>query len=248
MRAVVYLRVSSEEQNDSKLGLEAQEHDCRIWAQQHRYKLAGPYQDDGGVSGDTPLEKRPGLMSAIAELEKGDVLLVAKRDRLARGGLLMALAEAAVKIRGSRVASAAGEGTLASEDSESDLILRTITDLFAQLELVKIRARTRAALQAKRIRGERLGAVPYGYAPDESGPRHEESGQPLRLIPEPREQETLTQIRGLAARGQSDKNIADFLNAFGIKAKRGGKWYPNVVKAILARERKSKCAEAHAPA
>ena len=40
---------------------------------------------DEGISGSSSIEKPPGLLGAIASLNKGDILVVAKRDRLGRG-------------------------------------------------------------------------------------------------------------------------------------------------------------------
>ena len=59
-----------------------------------------------------PLDRRPVLVDAIAAHGPGDVLLVAKRDRLSRGdGFATGMIEAAVRGRMVRVVSAAGEGT-----------------------------------------------------------------------------------------------------------------------------------------
>ncbi len=80
-RAVIHRRVSVEEQVESGLGLEAQLHACTTWAAREGRAVVGPF-DDEGVSGGAALDKRTGLSDAIEALEPGDVLLVAKRDRL----------------------------------------------------------------------------------------------------------------------------------------------------------------------
>ena len=98
-RIVIYLRVSTEEQAESGLGLEAQLAACRAVAERLGADIAAIHQDE--LTGATPLDRRPGLMDAIAAVGRGDVLLVAKRDRLARGdALLTAMIEAAVRRRG----------------------------------------------------------------------------------------------------------------------------------------------------
>ena len=99
-KAVVYLRVSTEDQANSGLGLEAQEDACRHAAA--RLGIPGPLprHADEGVSGTAPLDRRVGLMDAIGQLGKGDVLLVAKRDRLGREPIAVATIEAAVNKRG----------------------------------------------------------------------------------------------------------------------------------------------------
>ena len=92
-----YVRVSTDEQRRSGLGIEAQESSIRQAAARHGYTLAA-IQRDEGISGNKALDHRPGLLSAIAALKRGDVLIVAKRDRLSRGGVShTAVIEAAIK-------------------------------------------------------------------------------------------------------------------------------------------------------
>jgi DNA invertase Pin-like site-specific DNA recombinase len=68
-RIVVYLRVSTEEQGESGLGLEAQEAACRAAASRLGMEIACIHRDE--LTGSTPLHKRPGLMDAIAALTRG---------------------------------------------------------------------------------------------------------------------------------------------------------------------------------
>ena len=65
--------------------------------------------------------------------------------------------------------SAVGEG---NGDSPADASCDTVIDGAApQYEHGLIRARTRAVLAVKRARGERVGAVPYGFAMNADGVR-----------------------------------------------------------------------------
>src|SRR5262245_49245611 len=83
MKAIIYLRVSSDEQAESGLGLEAQLATCTAWAAARGYEVAGVYRDEG-VSGTVPVHKRAGLLAGLSALGRDSVLLAAKRDRLAR--------------------------------------------------------------------------------------------------------------------------------------------------------------------
>jgi DNA invertase Pin-like site-specific DNA recombinase len=154
-RIFAYLRVSTGEQAESGAGLKAQEDACQRWATRGGAGLAGEYRDEG-VSGTAPLEARQGLLAALGKLKAGDVLLVAKRDRLARDPIVLAMIEAAVARRKARIVSAAGEGT--EGDGPSDVLMRRIVDAFAEYERLVIRARTKAALVAKKARRERTGS------------------------------------------------------------------------------------------
>jgi DNA invertase Pin-like site-specific DNA recombinase len=102
-------------------------------------------------------------MEAIIALKRGDVLLVAKRDRLGRDIYEILGIQRLIDRRGARVVSAAGEGTDAH--SPSDVLMRGLIDQFAQYERHMIAAKTKAALQAKRARGERVSRFPpFGFA------------------------------------------------------------------------------------
>ena len=183
-------------------------------------QLAGVYRDEG-ISGKTGLDKRPSLLEAIAQLSKGDTLIVAKRDRLGRDPLVVAMIEAAVTRKGARIVSAAGEGT--DSDSPTDILMRRMVDAFAEYERLVIGARTRAALQAKKARNERTGSVPYGFRCDDG----------VNLVPDDVEQEAIAMIRDLNRKGLSLRNIAGRLEAKGYKPRNGQSWHPQTISNIL---------------
>lgn len=216
MTTLAYLRVSTDQQNDSGAGLEAQYDACLNAAGE----LAGVYRDEG-VSGSTGLDKRPALLEAIGVLTPGDVLMVAKRDRLGRDPLVVAMIESAVQRKGARIMSAAGEGT--GSDSPSDVLMRRIIDAFAEYERLIIGARTKAALRAKKVRGERVGGIPYGY---QLGSDHRS------LIEQPDEQDIKRQVLSWREAGVSYSGIAERLNAQGTVPRGQRRWHPQTIKNI----------------
>ena len=98
-RAIAYLRVSTEQQADSGLGLEAQQASVNAAAARMKLQLAQTFVD-AGTSGSLAIEDRPVLLDAVAALKRGDVLLVAKRDRLGRDVIAVAMIERLVTKRG----------------------------------------------------------------------------------------------------------------------------------------------------
>src|ERR1019366_5979320 len=98
-------------------------------------------------------------LAALREHGAG-VLVVAKRDRIARDVVLTAGVEREAGRLGARVTSAAGEG---NGSSPADGFMRTVIDGAAEYERALIRARTKAALAAKKAKGECVGQVPYGF-------------------------------------------------------------------------------------
>ena len=219
-RAVVYLRVSTDEQAESGLGLEAQLAACTAWCAARGYTVAGVHRDEG-VSGSTAVDKRPGLTAALAELGRGAVLVAAKRDRLARSVGIAAVLEEAAKRLGATVETPdAPEGGDPFADA-----MRGMMDVFSQLERAMIAARTKAALGAKKARGERVGSVPLGCAVAADG---------KTLVADAAEREALELVRALRADGLSMRDIAARLNAEGVPC-RGSRWHLTTVARLLSR-------------
>ncbi|HYC76206.1 MAG TPA: recombinase family protein [Planctomycetota bacterium] len=219
--AVAYSRVSTDSQSETGLGLHAQRTAIDAAARRLGVDVAS-WHENAGVSGSTSAEERVGLMAAIGNLRRGDVLLVAKRDRLGRDVVNVALVERLVERKGARIVSAAGEGTDSAEPTA--LLMRRIVDAFAEYERLLIGARTKAALRAKRGRGERAGNVPFGYVADAAG----------RLTAHADEQRVLSFMRERRTAGDSLRADAAALDAAGVRPRGGGRWYAETVRSALA--------------
>lgn len=217
-----YLRVSTDQQADSGLGLEAQRGAVTKTAARLGLPLADVFTD-AGLSGALDLESRPSLFAAVQELKRGDVLIVAKRDRLGRDLVGVAMIERQIMRKGARIVSAAGEGT---EGTDAGAMLqRQILDVFAEYERRLIGQRTKAALQAKRARGERAGNVPFGYQLASDGQTLEKCAP---------EQAALAILAELRAAGFSLRQIATELNRQGFTTRRGTPWRFQYVAALAA--------------
>jgi DNA invertase Pin-like site-specific DNA recombinase len=220
--AIGYVRVSTEQQADSGLGLEAQQSSIAGAALRLGLALTRTFVD-AGTSGALAIEDRPVLLDAVAALRRGDVLLVAKRDRLGRDVIAVAMIERLIAKRGARVISAAGEGT--DSDDPTAMLMRRLIDSFAEYERALIAARTRAALAAKRRRGERVsGIIPFGYRLGADG---------RALEGEAGEQQTLATIRLLRASGASLRAVATELNRRGLLTRAGTSWRFEYVRSLL---------------
>jgi len=162
MKVVALFRVSTEAQADSGLGLEAQRNAVELHCEKHQLNLVADFTE-AGVSGKTPLGDREQLLKALAYVASQDcaALVVAKLDRLSRDPLTQLTVERALAKTGARVISAAGEGTEGEDPSQ--VLLRRIMGAVAEAEASVIGARVKAALAAKKARGERLGRPPFGF-------------------------------------------------------------------------------------
>ena len=226
MKAICYLRVSTDEQASSGLGLEAQWAACEKSA-----SLLGIAEvhafTDAGVSGSTPVEGRPGLTAALNALRKGDYFIVAKRDRIARDMDTAVTVERALKGRKAVLISAAGEGSGVGVEDTSALMQRRMFQVFAEIERQMIRDRTKAALQAKKIRGELVGSIPYGYRLSNDG---------IHLEVCEREQEVIALVKELQTKGFSGRAIVAHLNDHNIQTRTGNPWGRTQITRILRKD------------
>jgi DNA invertase Pin-like site-specific DNA recombinase len=215
---VGYLRASTDRQD---LSPEAQRAALARWCDANGARLVAVHED-AGVSGAAPLDKRPGLLAALDALAAtgAGVLLVAKRDRLARDVMVAAMVERLAEKQGARVLAADGTGNDATPEG---MLLRGIVDVFAQYERALIRARTRAALAVKRSRGERIGSIPYGFRL---------TGDGVHVEPHPEEVAVVERVRALRSEGRTLRAIAADLDGRGIAPRGGGRWHPQTVANI----------------
>lgn len=221
-RAFGYLRVSTDSQADSGLGLESQLTTVKASASRLGLVLVEVFTD-AGLSGALGIEDRPSLFAAVQALKRGDVLIVAKRDRLGRDLIGVALIERSIARKGARVLSAAGEGTEGTDASA--MLQRQILDCFSEYERRLIGQRTKAALRAKRERGERAGNLPFGYSLNPDG---------RTLDRNEAEQAVLSALGELRRAGYSQRAIAAELNRQGFTTRRGTAWRHQYVAALAA--------------
>lgn len=220
MEIIGYVRVSTDQQAESGLGLEAQRASIAAYAEKMHvadYKIFS----DEGLSGALALDKRPGMLDAIAALTKGATLVVAKRDRLGRDPLVLAMIESAVKRKGARIASVAGEGT--GSDEPSEILMRRLVDAFSEYERLIIGARTKGALRVKREKGQRVGHIPFGKKLAADGIHLEDNENEIK---------TIKMIHTLRSRKNSIRDVAYKMNIQG-KLNRGSVWNHASVHRIL---------------
>lgn len=224
MKIIGYIRVSTEYQAESKHGLDAQTFAIEKYASQSKSELKEIFRDEA-LSGSLSLERRPGMLNAINSLNKGDLLVVAKRDRLGRDALVMAMIEAAVKRKGAKIISLAGEGT--ENDDPTGMLMRRMIDAFSEYERLIIGLRVSAALQAKKRKNERVGYIPYGFQLSENG---------IHLTENYSENILLQEMQLLRKSGISIRGIAKNLNDRNLLNRGGSKWnHSSILRVCIER-------------
>jgi len=157
--AVIYTRVSTAKQAMSENGLEAQMEECIQYCEKNGLEVSGIYRD-AGVSGSADIADRPGLLEAIEGLEKGSILVVAKRDRIARDVLISAVIEKMVSDKKASLVSADGAG---NGDDPSSVLMRNILNAMAMYERSLASIRTKAAMRNMKTHRKVYGKIPFGY-------------------------------------------------------------------------------------
>src|SRR5262249_31857931 len=222
--ALGYVRVSSEEQADSGLGLEAQRQRIAAYCAMKGLRLAGVFADPG-ISGGKPLASRPAGSQLLAAANQSKaVVLAAKLDRLFRSVADAANVIADFDKKGIQLVSIGESFDMSSAYGRA---MAQMASVFAELERAMIRERTRSAMNVKRARGERIsGYAPFGW----------DFGRGGRLVRNAREQKIIARVRRLPAQGLSYRGIATRLEHGGTGPKRGGRWAQRQIKSVMVRK------------
>jgi len=216
MKAIGYIRVSTQGQAEEGISLEAQRAKIAAWAGLNGYELAGIYED-AGISGAKA--DRPGLARALAAVGKGDALVVYSLSRLARS------TKHTIEVS-ERLAKAGADLVSISEKidttSAAGKMLFRLMAVMAEFERDQISERTSAALQHKKSQGGRVGQIPCGKKLADDG---------VSLMDDGAEQEVIRLVKLLRAGGMGYHAIARELTNRKT-APRGKAWYATTVKNI----------------
>ena len=219
MKAVGYVRVSTEEQAKEGVSLANQERKIRDYCRLYELDLVEIVKDEG-LSAKT-IEKRPGAKGIIDMATRGEVeaVVVYKLDRLFRNAT-----EALNVAKQFDQAGVALRSVTESLDTQSAIgrLFFVMNAALGEFERNLISERTLSALQFKKDNGEVYNHTPYGYRTEEE-----------RFVPDVIEQDRIARMREMRFEGKTFQQIADCLNDEKIPAKKGGPWYPQTVKNVL---------------
>jgi len=160
MKAMGYVRVSTEEQAREGVSLEAQEDKINKYVDLHNLGQISIIRD-GGKSGKDL--NREGMQEIIALCKRKEIdhLIVYKMDRLTRRTLdLLTLVEEVFKPNNVQFHSITEKVDTSTAQGKFFL---TITGAMAQMERDLVSERTKEALQYKISKGENVGSPPLGF-------------------------------------------------------------------------------------
>lgn len=212
---VVYLRVSTQRQGQSGLGLDAQREAVRVYLNGGNHETVAEFVEVETGKGSNALAKRPQLKAAL-DACKADkaTLLIAKLDRLARNvHFVSGLMESGVDF-------------VAVDFPQANRLTVHILAAVAEHEREMISQRTKAALAAAKARGIVLGSA----GPSNLRPNVEARKKAAQAFAE----KVRPLFDAFTAQKMSQRAMRDALNAAGTPAQGGGKWNQTQVNRVLA--------------
>jgi len=211
-KIISYVRVSTQKQGASGLGLEAQKQAVESYINESGAELVAEFVEV--ESGKKTDKDRPQLAAALDACKKNKaVLVVAKLDRLARSvHFISGLMESKVKF-------------IALDMPEANELTIHVMAAFAEHEARRISERTKVALAVARSRGVVLGAAGAANLKPNIEARQQKSKMFARSL--------AGVFDGFKLRGLTQREMVDELNQVGIKTARGGLWSLVQVQRVL---------------
>lgn len=223
-RFVSYIRVSTDAQGRSGLGLDAQKASVAQFVSGVGGEIIHEFEEtESGKRND-----RPQLAAALAACRATHAtLVVAKLDRLTRNTAFLL-----------SIADGAGEGGVVFCDlpqlpaGPMGKFFLTLMAAVAELEAGLISQRTKAALAAAKARGKKLGNPQLLIAG---------GGQALKRRARARARDVIPYIRAAQKAGcRTLQEIAEALTARGVRTPQGAaEWHPEQVRRAVERVRKA---------
>jgi DNA invertase Pin-like site-specific DNA recombinase len=221
-KAIAYIRVSTQQQGKSGLGIEAQREAIARFVATEGMELLAEYVEVETGKGADALDRRPVLRDALAHARKakGIAVVVAKLDRLSRDVAFIA------GLMAHRVPF-----IVAELGSDADPFMLHIYAALAEKERSMIAERTRLALAQRKAQGVLLGNrtnLPEARAKANASNKKLAASFAANVLPI---------IRQIEAAGMTSyRGIALALNARGVRTARGGTWRDTTVRGMMLRE------------
>ena len=215
---VSYLRVSTQKQGYSGLGLEAQ----REIIQNHLYETTPITEFIEVESGRK--KDRPKLKEALELCRKtGSTLIVAKLDRLARNvSFLSSLLESDVEI-------------VFCDFPQANKMVLHILSAISQYEAELTASRTKSALQAKKARGCKLGNPEHLLGKHNQAIQNSIMTCKSKADNNPNNKRAVAMLRTLVKEEHSLKEMADILNREGFVTSKGACFSKATVYKLIKR-------------
>lgn len=213
-----YLRVSTQKQGYSGLGLEAQKEIIKNYLHD-KTPIAEFTEIESGRKTD-----RPKLKEALTQCRTtGATLIVAKLDRLARNvSFLSNLLESDVEI-------------VFCDFPQANKMVLHILAAISQYEAELTAQRTKAALQAKKARGAKLGNPEHLMNKHKQAIANSNKTNSEKAKKNPNNKRAVAFLKVMISQGKSLTEMTDILNSEGFVTAQGCKFVPATVRRLIKR-------------
>ena len=217
MKAVAYLRVSTNGQVIDGVSLDMQRAKVEAWASLNDAELLAVFTDEG-LSAKSA--NRPGLQQALAFAKQNRVALVVySLSRLSRSTRDTLHLVGELEKSGCELVSLSER--IDTSSAGGRMVFRMLAVL-SEFEREQLAERTRSAMQHMKSQGRVVGQVPHGYSRD---------GDSLVLNPD--EQRVVGLAKSLRDKGYSLRTIADELANVGVFNRAGRQYNPKSIRSML---------------
>ncbi len=223
IRVVAYIRVSDESQVDG-YSLDAQKKEIERWCERHDYELMAVYADEGVSAHSDNIKERPQLMKLLEDAKRGcfDCVVVHTLDRWARN---VGVQRQALKLLGEcNVGFASVTEDFDFSTPAGKLLLTTmggVSEFFSDQLGVHVKKAQKQMTES----GLPVAAIPFGY-----------KRQPDKVLPPikvEQEAKVVIEIFQRRADGQSNGEIATWVNSQNFQTRDGNFFTPHAIKDIL---------------
>lgn len=220
MRAVIYIRVSDDEQVKEGYSIESQDSVCSRWIVDKKFELVDKYVDEGKSAKNMKRSELQRLMRDI-HLKRFDIIVFWRLNRLTRNlkdkiHLFELCEKHGIQLK-----------SMTEEIDTTTASGRMVTNLLvsvAQGEREQIGENVFGTMYEMAVKGKRQGAVaPYGYDLEDG-----------KLIINVQEAEVVRRIYELYQAPMSTRAISKLFNSEGLRKRGGAYWSDFMVHYILS--------------
>ncbi len=227
MRAVIYARVSTEEQAKHNFSLESQVDLSRKWVVDHKFELACEPFVDAGESAKTMNRKALARLLEYCRTHKGrvDAVLIYKIDRIARNMADHVAIRSLLSQYGVRIYSVTEP---IGGDNSTSKLLENVMASFAQFDNDAKSERTKDGINKRVSKGEISWVAPVGYN------NVMKPGGHKTIVPDPERAPMVKKLFEEYAKGiYKESEITRMANSLGFTSIKGNKIRQQAIHKML---------------
>jgi len=219
MKAIGYVRVSTEEQAKEGVSIANQIERIKSYCNYKSYELIEVIKDEGISGGKN--KDREGFVNLLNYIDQNgfDAIVLYSLERVSRDMLTLLCLEKLLNEYNIELHTVEGEIDTSTPDGFMSFAMRAF---LGEMERRQVKYRTKKAMEYKKQKGKVVGQVPYGY---------KRKGDDL--IPDEKEQEIIRVVNRLYQQRKGLSLIAKRLTELGYETREARNFEPQQVKRII---------------